>query len=85
MAQLKPNYLIEVAKLNDQLFNAEAQLERLKIAMRSNRYYYAANVDETSLHNLEGAIKNYHAQQQKVQALTTKFEELVNNWPDYME
>jgi hypothetical protein len=66
MAKLSENAVETIKVLNEQLFDAEYELERQKRAVSKYRYYLAANPSADTVMDLRGSMANLKACEKKV-------------------
>lgn len=80
MTKINAEYHKELIRVNELLFNEESVLERLKLAVSAARHYLSAFPDDDErVFNLQGAIANMRAQENKVRNIRAKLEEMAND------
>ena len=78
--RLREQYVTEVAKLNNRLFDEEQNLERLERAVSAARYYLAAEpTNPQSVYNLYGATHNRNAQRERVEKMRKQMAKMVDD------
>jgi len=77
--RLREQYVTEVAKLNNRLFDEEQNLERLERAVSAARYYLAAEpTNPQSVYNLYGATHNRNAQRECVERMRQQLQQKID-------
>lgn len=79
MAQLSKNAIETVKSLNDQLFEAEYNLEQQQRAVSKYRYYLAADPSAESVMDLKGSMANLRAYEKKVADIKRSLDKALEN------
>lgn len=85
MARLKQDYIKRIALINDVLFDAEIEAQRLKGVVNKFRYYFAADPNEEGLRNLYGALANFNAAREKEEKLRKQLENEIKDYSLFYE
>ena len=78
MANLSEKAIKIVSELNEQLMEAEYQLEAQQRAVSKYRYYLAADANSETVLDLRGAVANLRAYQKHADELRTRLEEALD-------
>jgi len=79
MVTISQNAIATVKQLNDQLFEAEGELEAQQRAVSKYRYYLAAEANQETVMDLRGAMKNLQGCQQRVDHLRQRLTDALEN------
>lgn len=79
MAQLSKNAIETVKSLNEQLFEAEYNLEQQQRAVSKYRYYLAADPSAESVMDLKGSMANLRAYEKKVADIKRSLDKALEN------
>lgn len=79
MAKMNEAYIKRIAWINDLLFDAEIEVDRMRGAVSKYRYYFASDPNEKTLLSLHGVLANYKTSIKKVEKLRKQLEEEIND------
>jgi hypothetical protein len=79
MAKLSKNAVETVKSLNEQLFEAEYELEQQRRAVSKYRYYLAADPSADSVMDLRGSMANLRAYEKKVADIKRSLDKALEN------
>lgn len=85
MAKMKDSYIKRIAWVNDLLFDAEIEVDRMRGAVSKYRYYFASDPNEQNLLSLRGVLANYNTSVEKVEKLRKQLEDEIKDCFNYYE
>ena len=76
---ISENAINTISRLNEQLFEAEYELEAQQRAVSKYRHFLSAEHNQQTALDLYGAIKNLRGKQQRVDELRKQLNDTVDN------